>query len=62
MNLGGVECVANDVAQDRVTIDSTLSDCRGAIFVLARKAGGIGFAYGLSSNGSFRIPLDGDCP
>jgi hypothetical protein len=60
--LGTVECVANDVSEDRVTLQTLLSDCRRAVFVLARKGAGLAFDYGMATGGSFRYPLAGDCP
>lgn len=60
--LGNVECVANDLPQDRVTLQTRLSDCRQSIFVLARKGAGQQFDYGLSSNGNPRFPTTGGCP
>lgn len=60
--LGNVECVANDVAQDRVTMQTHLSDCRPAVFVLARKGAGQQFDYGTATDGTNRFTITGDCP
>ena len=39
-----------------------LSDCRPALFVLARKGAGQQFDYGLASDGNPRFAVSGDCP
>lgn len=62
VTLGNVECVANDLAQDRVTFQTLLSDCRPAVFVLARRTAFGPTDYGTGSNGSLRWPDGGDCP
>ena len=62
VTLGDVTCVANDMMTDRVKVTNTLSLCRDAAFVLARRGGSTEFDYGLSSDGEARIPFLGDCP
>lgn len=58
--LGTTECVANDLAVDRATDRTVVSDCRKGVYFLAREAPGTTL-YGSSSAGSIRFPGDGDC-
>lgn len=61
VTLGPVECIASKILVDRVTESTVLSDCRKAVFILAREAMPFGF-YGTSSSGSLRFAATGDCP
>lgn len=60
--LGAVKCEADDMMTDRVKITHTMSLCRDAFFVLARRGGSTEFDYGLSTDGEPRLPSFGDCP
>lgn len=59
--LGAVKCGANDMTTDRVKITHTMSLCRDAFFVLARRGGSTEFDYGSSTDGEPRLPSIGDC-
>jgi hypothetical protein len=54
-------CMADELMQDRVTIQSTLSACSPAVFVLARNGAGTQFDYGTGSGGAVRFAATG-CP
>lgn len=60
--LAPVKCVASDATQDRVTVHTPLSDCRRAVFVLARRGAGQQLDYGASSAGFSRLSLESACP
>jgi hypothetical protein len=59
--LGNVQCVANDLAADRVTVRSVISACNPIVFVLARHGAGAQFVYGSGTGGAIRFPASGDC-
>jgi hypothetical protein len=61
VNLDPVGCVADELMQDRVTVQSTLSACQPAVFVLVRNGAFQQFDYGSASNGSVRFSAEG-CP
>ncbi|HVQ34582.1 MAG TPA: hypothetical protein VMT33_01110, partial [Candidatus Bathyarchaeia archaeon] len=63
VDLGPVSCVANEAAQDRVTVQTLLSDCRKSVFVLAKRGAGQQFDYGSGTGPAMRFAVQGgDCP
>ncbi len=60
--LGGSTCAGNDVAEDRMSLSTTLSDCRPGVFLLARRGGFLEFDWGGGSSGSRRFAGGSDCP
>lgn len=61
VSLDPAACIADELTQDRVTVQSTLSACQPGVFVLARNGGSQQFDYGTATNGSVRFSPDG-CP
>jgi hypothetical protein len=63
VSLGNLECLANGMIVDRVTERTHVSDCRRAVFFLAREGTPFNFSYGMSSDGATRYGGgQGDCP